>query len=255
MIIYIKEDSMYRFYVDASQRKEDEIRIVGEDVNHIKNVLRMKEKEEIVICDGQGKDFHCIIEAVSNSEIITKVLEEKLSGTELETKIYLFQGLPKKDKMELIIQKAVELGVYEVIPVITKRTIVKFDDKKEVKKTERWQSIAESAAKQSMRGIIPRISKPMTYKEALAFASELDYNVIPYEKEAGMKEAKQIIKGVKGTSSVGVFIGPEGGFEESEINDAITNQIKPMTLGKRILRTETAGLTILSLLMFELEED
>lgn len=246
---------MYRFYVDASQRKEDEIRIVGEDVNHIKNVLRMKEKEEIVICDGQGKDFYCIIEAVSNSEIITKVLEEKPSGTELGAKVYLFQGLPKKDKMELIIQKAVELGVYEVIPVITRRTIVKFDDKKELKKIERWQSIAESAAKQSMRGIIPRIRKPMTYKEALAFAGELDYNVIPYEKEAGIEEAKQIIKGVKGSTSVGVFIGPEGGFEESEINDAIANHIKPMTLGKRILRTETAGLTILSLLMFELEQD
>ncbi|BCN31722.1 16S rRNA (uracil(1498)-N(3))-methyltransferase [Anaeromicropila herbilytica] len=246
---------MYRFYVDPSQTGGEEIRITGEDVNHIKNVLRMKEKEEIIICDGQGKDFYCIIEAVSNSEIITKVLEERSSDTELNTKIYLFQGLPKKDKMELIIQKAVELGVYEVIPVVTRRTIVKFDDKKELKKVDRWQSIAVSAAKQSNRGIIPIVRKPITYKEALAFAKSLDYNVIPYEKETGIEASKKIVKEAKGHTSLGVFIGPEGGFEESEINDAMEHQIKPITLGKRILRTETAGLTILSLLMFELEED
>lgn len=245
---------MYRFYVEESQINDDEIKIIGDDVNHIKNVLRMKEKEEIIICNGHGKDFYCIIEAVSNSEVIARVKDFYESRTELNTKIYLFQGLPKKDKMELIIQKAVELGVHEVIPVVTKRTIVKLDDKKEMKKLDRWQAIATSAAKQSNRGIIPKVAATMSYREALQFAKTLDYNIIPYEKAEGIKDTKAAIKKAKEVKSIGVFIGPEGGFEEAEIDAAIDNNMKPITLGKRILRTETAGLTILSLLMFEVEE-
>lgn len=246
---------MYRFYVEENQIGNEVIKITGSDVNHIKNVLRMKEEEEIIICNGQGKDFYCIIEAVSNSEIVARIKDSYEADTELNTKLYLFQGLPKKDKMELIIQKAVELGVYEVIPVVTKRTIVKLDDKKEMKKLERWQTIATSAAKQSNRGIIPKVVAPMSYKEALAYAKTLDCNLIPYEKAKGINETKEIIKVAKNNKSIGIFIGPEGGFEETEIEAAMDINIKPITLGKRILRTETAGLTILSLLMFEIEED
>lgn len=245
---------MHRFYVENDQIHEAVIAIKGQDVNHIKNVLRMNVNDEIVICNGQRKDFYCIINQISSDEVIASIKSEEDTNTELTTKIYLFQGLPKKDKMELIIQKAVELGVYEIIPVVTKRSIVKLDEKKkELKKLERWQSIATSAAKQSNRGIIPRVAQVMSYKEALNFASTFDYNVIPYEKADDIDKTREIIKGVKGKQSVGVFIGPEGGFEELEIDLATQIDIKPITLGKRILRTETAGLAILSIIMFEIE--
>lgn len=245
---------MHRFYVEEDQISGDEISISGSDVNHIKNVLRMRENEEIIICNGQGKDFQCIISQISGEEVIGKIQSIVESNTELETKIYLFQGLPKKDKMELIIQKAVELGVYEIIPVMTKRTIVKLDEKKkEQKKLERWQNIATSAGKQSARGIIPKVMKPMTYQEALNYAETLDYNIIPYEKADNINNTRDIIKGIKSKNSVGIFIGPEGGFEESEIDKAKTIDMKPITLGRRILRTETAGFTIMSIIMFELE--
>ncbi len=245
---------MHRFYVEEDQISGDEISISGSDVNHIKNVLRMRENEEIIICNGQGKDFQCIISQISGEEVIGKIQSIVESNTELETKIYLFQGLPKKDKMELIIQKAVELGVYEIIPVMTKRTIVKLDEKKkEQKKLERWQNIATSAGKQSARGIIPKVMKPMSYQEALNYAATLDYNIIPYEKADNIDNTRDIIKGVKSKNSVGIFIGPEGGFEESEIDKAKTIDMKPITLGRRILRTETAGFTIMSIIMFELE--
>lgn len=245
---------MHRFYVENDQIHEKDIAIKGQDVNHIKNVLRMKVNDEVIICNGQGKDFYCIINQISSEEVTASIQSEQDTDTELQTKIYLFQGLPKKDKMELIIQKAVELGVYEIIPVVTKRSIVKLDDKKkEQKKLERWQSISTSAAKQSGRGIIPRVVEVMTYKEALKFASNLDYNVIPYEKAEDIDKTREIIKSVKGKQSVGIFIGPEGGFEELEIEMATQSEIKPITLGKRILRTETAGLAILSIIMFEIE--
>lgn len=248
--------SMYRFYVENENIKEKEILITGSDVNHIKNVLRMRIGEKLVICNGQGKDFYCIIADMSSDCIRVEIQGEEETASELKTKLYLFQGLPKKDKMELIIQKAVELGVYEIIPVITKRTIVKIEDKKkEQKKMERWQSISLSAAKQSMRGLIPTIKEPMSYKEALKYAKSLDASVIPFEHAEGMEATKSLIKQMKGKQSVGIFIGPEGGFEDEEIENAISEGIAPITLGKRILRTETAGLAILSILMYELEED
>ena len=245
---------MYRFYIEQNQIHDDYITIEGSDVNHIKNVLRMKVGEAMILCDGQGTDYHCTIDTLSNDFIQAKVVEVEDTQTELPAKIYLFQGLPKKDKMELIIQKAVELGVYQIVPVMMKRSVVKLDDKKkEQKKLERWQSIATSAAKQSGRGIIPEVVPVMSYKEAIAMAKEMEYKVLPFEHAEGMEETKKIIKEVQGKKTVAVFIGPEGGFEDDEVAYAMEAGIKPITLGKRILRTETAGLTILSVLMFELE--
>ena len=174
---------------------------------------------------------------------------------ELPVKLYLFQGLPKGDKMELIIQKAVELGVYEIIPVRTKRVVVKLDEKKETKKIARWQQIAESGAKQSGRGIIPEVKPVMSFKDAIDYAKNLEGVLIPYEKAEGMNKTREIIKGLKGKKSVGIFIGPEGGFDEQEIEAAMNSGVEPVTLGRRILRTETAGLTMLSILMFEFEEE
>ena len=246
---------MHRFYVDTNQISETDIIVTGSDLNHMKNVLRMRIDEAVVICDGQGTDYHCKIRSYENDSAYLDIIEKDETNTELGTKLYLFQGMPKKDKMELIVQKAVELGAYEVIPVMMKRTIVKLEDKKkEAKKIERWQSIATSAAKQSNRGYIPRVHEVVSYKEALQMASELDMVLLPYENDKGMSHTKELIKSAKNKKSIGIFIGPEGGYEESEIAQAVEMNMEPITLGKRILRTETAGLTTLSLLMFELEE-
>ena len=248
---------MQRFFVEPHQIDEgnQSIRVVGSDVNHMKNVLRMKAGEEVWISDGEEKEYHCEITCFEDEEAVLKILETLESEYELPNKIYLFQGLPKGDKMELIIQKAVELGVHEIIPVEMKRCVVKLDAKKADKKIARWQQISESAAKQSKRMLIPEVHSVMTYKEAMKYAAELDVALVPYELAKGMKETRELISAIQPGQSVGIFIGPEGGFEEAEIELALENGAKPITLGKRILRTETAGLTILSVLMFQLERE
>lgn len=246
---------MYRFYVEQNQIQEATVTITGSDVKHIKNVLRMKPGEKVIICNGQGKDFYCIIKGESDERIIADIVEICDTKTELSGKLYLFQGVPKKDKMELIIQKAVELGVYEIIPVMTRRTVVKLEDrKKELKKLERWQAIATSAAKQSNRGIIPVIKETMSFKDALGYAGNLDEKLIPYENAEDIEKTKNIIHNIKANHAVGFFIGPEGGFEESEVGLAMQTGVKPITLGRRILRTETAGLAILSMIMLQMEQ-
>ena len=245
---------MHWFYVEHSQISEKNIIITGDDVNHIRNVLRMEPGEHVVICDGQGKDYYCAISSVEKEQVIAEILEINDTETELPVKIYLFQGIPKKDKMELVIQKAVELGAYEVIPVAMKRCVAKIEDgKKEKKKLERWQAIATSAAKQSGRGIIPQIHSVVSYAEALNMAKELDCAIVPYEQAEGMEQSYTAIKNAAQKQSVAVFIGPEGGFDDGEIALAQEAGFETITLGKRILRTETAGLTILSILMFEAE--
>lgn len=246
---------MNQFFVEESQIQGSEIIIEGTDVNHIKNVLRMKIGEEVMISNGTDKHYICSIVTISEERVVTKIVDIDTNSTELPVKLYLFQGLPKADKMELIIQKSVELGVYEIIPVAMKRCVVKLDAKKEKSKLARWQGIAKSAAKQSKRMVIPNISSVMNFKEAVAYAKSLDYNIIPYEFANGMEKSKQIIKSLGQYKSVGIFIGPEGGFEEAEIAYAKENNMQIISLGKRILRTETAGLTALSIIMFELEQD
>ena len=248
---------MQRFFVEPHQIDEgnQSIRVAGSDVNHMKNVLRMKAGEEVWISDGEEKEYHCEITCFEEEEAVLKILETLESEYELPNKIYLFQGLPKGDKMELIIQKAVELGVHEIIPVEMKRCVVKLDAKKADKKIARWQQISESAAKQSKRMLIPEVHSVMTYKEAMKYAAELDVALVPYELAKGMKETRELISAIQPGQSVGIFIGPEGGFEEAEIELALESGAKPITLGKRILRTETAGLTILSVLMFQLERE
>lgn len=244
---------MYHFFVSPDQIEESRIRIQGKDVNHIKNVLRMRCGEEILISNGIDRDYHCRITEISQDQVVSEILSVDQEGTELPARLFLFQGLPKSDKMELIIQKAVELGVFQIIPVVTKRTIVKLDAKKEESKLKRWNSICESAAKQSKRIIIPEVTKTMTLKEALNYAGEFDCSMIPYELAEGMAATKAVVSRIKSGMSVGIFIGPEGGFEEDEIELASSMGVEPVSLGKRILRTETAGLTALSVLMYHLE--
>ena len=247
---------MQRFFVEPHQIDEGthQIHILGSDVNHISNVLRMKQGEELWISDGGKKEYRCTIEEFSPDEVLLHIIYAQQPDYELQSRIYLFQGLPKADKMELIIQKAVELGAYEVIPVETKRCVVKLDGKKAAKKVERWKQIAESAAKQSKRMLIPNVHEVLTFKEALKYAESMDVRLIPYELAKGMQETKEILADIQPGQSVGIFIGPEGGFEEKEVETAISEGAKPITLGKRILRTETAGLAILSVLMFQLEQ-
>ncbi|MDD6811926.1 MAG: 16S rRNA (uracil(1498)-N(3))-methyltransferase [Lachnospiraceae bacterium] len=246
---------MYQFFVEPSQIQGNRVVITGKDVNHIKNVLRMKPGEEIAVSNGMdGKEYRCGIEEYTEEEVVCSLRFIKEDGVELPSRIYLFQGLPKADKMELIIQKAVELGVYEVIPVACGRSVVKLDEKKAKSKLARWQGIAEAAAKQSKRGIIPEMKHVMSMKEAIAYAKDIDVKLIPYELAENMNKTKEIINGIEPGQSIAIFIGPEGGFEEKEIADAMEQGVIPITLGKRILRTETAGFTVLSWLMYHLEE-
>ena len=246
---------MQRFFVEPHQIDEEahQIHITGSDVNHISNVLRMKTGEELWISDGSKYEYRCTIESFEPDEVLLHIVYSQEPEYELPCRIYLFQGLPKADKMELIIQKAVELGAYEIIPVETKRCVVKLDGRKSAKKTARWQQIAESAAKQSKRMLIPNVHEVLTFREALKYAESMDVRLVPYELARGMQEPKEILAGIEPGQSVGIFIGPEGGFEEKEIEAAIEGGAKPITLGRRILRTETAGLAILSVLMFQLE--
>ncbi len=244
---------MHHFFVTPEQVRENQIWIQGADVNHIKNVLRMKIGEELEISDGNNQKYLCEIASVETDSVCALIKENLVSDTELPSKLYLFQGLPKSDKMELIVQKAVELGAYEIIPVATKRAVVKLDDKKAAKKVERWNAISEGGAKQSGRNIIPKVTHVMSYKEALTYAKQLDVVLIPYELAEGMEETRQVIEAIKPGQTVGIFIGPEGGFETEEVELAIAGGAHAITLGKRILRTETAGITALSILMYHLE--
>lgn len=247
---------MYQFFVQTSQihMAEKRVFIEGSDYNHMKNVLRIRPGEEFNVSNGSdGKEYRCAVISYEADSAICEIRFIKEDQVELPSKVYLFQGLPKADKMELIIQKAVELGAYSVIPVETKRCVVKLDDKKAGSKIARWQSIAEAAAKQSKRGIIPKIEMPMAFRNAIDLATEMDMALIPYELAEGMEKTRQLIDSVKPGQSIAIFIGPEGGFEDSEIEYACSKGVEPVTLGRRILRTETAGFTILSWLMYRLE--
>ena len=247
---------MNRFFVDDPGAFSDRsVVITGEDVNHVKNVLRLKENDELIVSDGRGRDYHCRISGITNEEIVADICDICDNFSELSTEITLFQGFPKGDKMELIIQKTVELGVTRIVPVMTKRTVVKLDDKKAKKKTERYNMIAESAAKQSGRGMIPEVTMPVSFAEAVSMAEKLDMNIIPYEEAEGVEYSRNVIKSIKGKKSLGIFIGPEGGFAREEVEKALDAGASAITLGHRILRTETAGMAVVSIIMFELEED
>ena len=215
----------------------------------------MKIGEEIAVSNGvDGREYRCEVAQLLSDEVVWKLRFIKENDVELPAQVYLFQGLPKADKMELIIQKAVELGAYSVIPVATRRSIVKLDDKKAAAKQNRWQGIAEAAAKQSKRKIIPKIEKVMSFAEALEMAKELEVRLIPYELAEDMSHTKEIIERIREGQKIAIFIGPEGGFDETEIALASEVGVEPITLGKRILRTETAGMTVLAWLMYHLEK-
>ena len=245
---------MHQFFVTPMQVKEDHIYIEGLDVNHIKNVLRMKVGEALKVSDGNNRKYLCEIGSMTAQQVCVRIVEEQQVDTELPSKIYLFQGLPKSDKMELIVQKAVELGVAEIVPVAMKRCVVKLDAKKAAKKVSRWNTIALSAAKQAKRGIIPEVREVRNFKDILEEVQDIEFMLVPYEEAKGMQASKELISQAKGKKSIGIIIGPEGGFEKEEIEQLKAAGGQTMSLGKRILRTETAGMTVLSILMFTIEE-
>lgn len=243
---------MFNFFAEENSRHGEYYIISGSDYNHIKNVLRMSVGEKLLVSEN-GKSSLCEISGFNGESASLKIIEENYQDTSLPIKIYLFQGLPKSDKMELIIQKAVELGADCIIPVEMSRCVVKLDDKKKKSKTARWQAIAESAAKQSKRTIIPEVWDALSYKQALEKAKELDMFIVPYENKDGMKATKDALFEIKKGYSIGIFIGPEGGFDENEISLASDAGGKTVSLGKRILRTETAAITSISMCMLYAE--
>lgn len=244
---------MFHFFVSPENITADEVTIVGSDVNHIKNVLRMKTGEKFVANDGNGASYCCAVREIYDDRIVADIEDGQLMSNELPVKLVLFQGLPKGDKMELIIQKAVELGVSEIYPVEMSRCVVKLDDKKKKSKTARWQSISESAAKQSGRTVIPEIHEPLPYAQALKTAEDFDLLLVPYECADSMAVLKEKISQVRENMTVGIFIGPEGGYEEKEIEKAKEAGGEIVSLGKRILRTETASIAALAICMFNIE--
>jgi len=249
---------MYQFFVEPDQINTGEKRVIitGSDVNHIKNVLRMKPGEEISVSNGtDGKEYRCGIAAFEEGRVICELRFIKEDRVELPARVHLFQALPKGDKMELIVQKAVELGVYEIIPVAAKRCVVKLDGKKAASKVVRWQGIAQAAAKQSKRAVIPKVGDVMTFARAAETASGMQVRLIPYELAGGMERTRELMGRLQPGQDIAVMIGPEGGFEEAEIALAVKLGMEPVTLGRRILRTETAPLVVLSWIMYCLEED
>ena len=245
---------MYHFFVSEEQINGENAYIEGSDVNHIVNVLRMKPGEELLISVKGDWDYLCKIVDIETDRVNLKVLES-MEQRELPVNITLLQGIPKSDKLEMIIQKAVELGVSEIIPVKTKRVVVKIDEKKVDTKVNRWNAIAESAAKQSKRSIVPKVYEPMSIDNALEIVKDFGVKLIPYENADGIDKTRKILDNMDKTKNIAVFIGPEGGFEESEVDSIKNSGFEVITLGKRILRTETAGLALLSNIMIRLEDE
>ena len=243
-ILHSEEEIVYHFFTETEFFTESEAVITGPDVNHIKNVLRMKPGEKILLSDGKGTNCLCEITELFPDKVLAKILPEEVDDTELPVKVTLYQGLPKADKMEFIIQKCVELGVTKIVPVDTDRAVVKLDAKKEEAKRKRWYGISESAAKQSKRMIVPEIGNVMKFKAAIEAAALDDLAIIPYEDSESLPGAG--IGSLKSGQSLSVFIGPEGGFSDGEVELAMQSGVKPVTLGKRILRTETAGMFVMA---------
>ena len=245
---------MYQFFVEEEQVHSDSISITGGDVNHIKNVLRMKNGEKIRVSSKSGQAYFCHISSILDDEVIAAIDSEDETGTELDNHIVLYQGLPKGDKMELIIQKAVELGVSEIVPVAMKNCVMKIVPQKAEAKVKRWRAIAESAAKQSGRNFVPEVAMPMTFSQALEYGASLDVKLLPYENQRGMEHTRCIMRQCVGKKSIGVWIGPEGGYAPEEIDRACAAGWTLVSLGRRILRTETAGLAALAMLIYVLDE-
>ena len=259
MLAVCRGIKMYHFFVEESRINENRIYVDGADYNHIRNVIRLKNGDEVMISvrntqiSDAVRNFMCGLSEYTDNDVVFDIIDRDVPDTELPCQVILYQGLPKSDKLELIIQKTVELGVSQIVPVAMKRSVVKLDDKKAAAKLPRWNAISESAAKQSKRSLIPEVRPVMSYALAVREAAGCDICFVPYENENGMAETRRLVSSITPGNRVAVFIGPEGGFEDDEIEAARKLGMHTITLGKRILRTETAGLSFLSMLAYALE--
>ena len=241
------------FYVKNEQIDADRAFIIGEDVKHIRDVLRYKINDEVNICDEDGKKYIARITDFFKDEINLEILEKYETTSESSINVTLFQGMPKADKLEFIIQKCTELGIKEIVPVMTERAVVKLDEKSIPRKVERWNKIALEASKQSGRQKVPTIKNPINIKNLVENLSKYDILILPYECEKNVT-IKEVLKDLNGEcKNIGIFIGPVGGFSEEEIMQLDADNVKKVTLGPRILRTETAGIATLAMVMYELE--
>lgn len=249
---------MPKFFVSDGQVKEDigEIQITGTDVNHLRNVLRVKNGDKVEICNPfNQQNYYCQIKEIHKEYIDTTILEKIYETVESNVKVTIFQGIPKAEKMEWIIQKAVELGVYDIVPVEMKRCVVKLKEKDVDKKIQRWQKISEVAAKQCGRNLIPKIHPVMTSKNIGDQIKQYDVVLVAYEEEKVATLKQELLKlKQKEDIKIGIVIGPEGGLESKDVEMWREKGAKIITLGKRILRTETVALQCLSVIMYELEK-
>lgn len=248
---------MHRFFVKPNQVQDldKKIDILGDDVKHISKVLRLKEGQEIEICDGEGMEYLVIIDQIHKDKITTSIQDTYTSKREPKIEIILYQGIPKSTKMDFVIQKCTELGIHTIVPIETKRTVVKIENAKaEKKKIDRWQRIAYEAAKQSKRGKVPTITPIKTLEEVWEEASSNDLNIVAYENETS-RAFKYVLENQKGPlKKIGILVGPEGGLELWEVGKARENRFYSVSLGPRILRTETAGFAMLAIIMYVIED-
>lgn len=248
---------MYKFFVENNQFEGEKVKIIGEDVNHIKNVLRLNVGEDLIICNKQNsQSFICSIEAFNQTEVNCFLLKEITETTEAKTHIHIFQGLPKADKLEWIIEKCTEIGVKEITPTVMQRSIVKLNEKDKLKKELRWNKIAEIAAKQSQRDSILKVNSIINFKNIFQNLQEYDIVLVAFEKETktSLKSVLSQLHAKNKDFKIAVIIGPEGGITEEEMNLCTENHAISVTLGKRILRTETAPIVFASNLLYELED-
>lgn len=239
---------MPKFFIETGNFESDTLLIEGEDAVHIGKVLRMKAGDSLIVSDCKGYDYSCIITELNSGAVTLKINERRASEAEPSVSVTLFQGLPKGDKMDTIVQKSVELGVTQIVPVITKRSVSRPDAKSLLKKAERWNKIAAEAAKQSGRGILPTVREAVDFTAALEMINKLDIAVMLYEHNGGTLGS--IFNGKVKSGSIGIMVGPEGGFDDNEVEYARIHDILTAGMGPRILRTETAPICALSVIMF-----
>lgn len=245
---------MQRYFVPSDQMNDDTVFIQGEDVNHMVKVMRFRAGEQVICCNGKGRDVLAEIAEITPNQVELKIVVELDDSRELPLQVTIAQGLPKGDKMDYIIQKGTELGAFSFWPFTSRYTVVKLDEKKEKKRVERWGKIAKEAAEQSHRSAVPTISRPLGWRELLAKAGSFDYALFAYEKEVETPFS-QALQGIPKGSSVLLLIGPEGGFSEDEVREAEETGMKRVSLGRRILRTETASLYGLSCISYQFERE
>lgn len=246
---------MHRFRVSPEAVHNGIILITGEDHKHLSQVLRLEPGDRIGVFDGSGMEYEASLLSVEKLEARAEILSREASLTEPETKVTLFQGLLKGEKMDFVIQKAVELGIHQIVPVITQRTVVRLDDKERDKKAQRWNKIASEASKQCGRATVPTVLAPMDWKIALDKMQSFTAKVLLYENEQ-KKCLKEILKcyNINKIRDIALFIGPEGGFSQEEADGCLKAGIDTAGLGKRILRAETAAISVLSITMYEMGE-